>query len=220
MKKHITKGTTRECLADFFSRFGVSERLIKFVQITPNSEERWRLGMNMPIGENLLRTQYFLQFVGYELEEFNGLPSDLIAVGKCIVLNILTVDHVTKTIGMDQSKRFFEYFRRERSVVPEKLESMIKLWTPNAILIEEKSSQICLGLHSVHAERNAEPDPVVEEFSQACRIVRERGKQLLDGPIEKRNKMRRIMGVGKEPPLHLTWETINLLLKERTEHEG
>jgi len=221
---NIRTGNTQECLVDYFKTCGSSKALAKFVGVEAKTERRWRTGETVPVGETMLRLQYFLIFSGYHLVEFNNLPECLVLLGIYIALDIVNIEDVGKKMGLYEHKRIYEYFRKEVGIVPEKEEIIIQILSENngtllSVLNSENSKY-----GSVFGPKKLNTDPsldnkILEEFSEACKKVRELGKKLLDGRVEIRIAMRDKMGTGPEPKLQLTWETLNMLLREKTIYE-
>jgi hypothetical protein len=100
MREQITSGTAKECLNDFFQRFGKTKELWKFAQVGSRAEGRWRINGLIPRGETMLRVYYFLELVGYKVKELEEMSPELYNVGKCICFGVLSLKSVNDELGL------------------------------------------------------------------------------------------------------------------------
>src|SRR3989344_8991500 len=133
-------GNTRDCLVDFFRRHGRSTELAKFAKVDRGAERCWRLRGRLPFGETLLRVRYFLDLVGYDVEELKNIHPALLIVGQCIALDLISLRDVTAEIALKKYHNLFEYFRGDSTPSSERL---ARLKTIAARLeVERKSALI------------------------------------------------------------------------------
>lgn len=223
--KQITSGSTRECLEDFFRRFGRTELIWKFTRVSKATEQRWRRRGGMPDGDSLLRLRHLLHLLGYKLNEFKRLSPEMFSLGQCVVLDVLTLESLAKTIGTE-TRRFYSYLDGGIRMSEERLAIANKILSGNLeqlkVAVERKVKE--LDQYVITPKwREVTPDSsranqvgnIIDRFERACTLVRECGQELLDGPVEQRHAMRRKMCEGRDPALQATWVTLNNLLNER-----
>lgn len=219
MNEYIS-GNTKVCLADFFRRFGKSEALSKFVEISRGTETSWRLHGTMPNGETLLRLQHFLNLVGYQVEELLELNKEIFIVGQAIALNVVNIEKLARDLKME-AKHLHGYFHGGILPSPERLAVISAINSRNEAILEIASREKKELLSTLQAKSILPTEvpngksPLIDDFAVACDTINRLGKKLLDGPAETRFAMRRQLGQGNNPVLHCTWETLNLLLNER-----
>ncbi|MFA6404962.1 MAG: hypothetical protein WCW03_03120 [Candidatus Paceibacterota bacterium] len=210
---------TKDCMADFFRRFGKSEALIEFAEVQSDTERMWRKHGIMPTGEVLLRVCYFLDLIGYKVEELMRVHPDIFTVGQCIAFNLMTPRIVERAIGTTDRKALYRYFREGIGVTRERLNEFKLIADSRRSQLTEMVKQKRLGLKQLlgnsPSHSNKPDDSLIGEFAAACSSVRTLGGKLLEGPVENRIRMRQKMVEGPEPALHLTWETLNNLLSEK-----
>lgn len=228
MKTSTISKPTAECLHDFTSRFPRSQELMEFVQIRPNTEAMWRLHGIMPNGETLLRLQFFLMYRGYCLSEFDGLDKTIWDLSRCIALSVISSEEIKKRFSFPHAKDFYRYVRKENVPGPEKRRIMEQIIGEHAEalaiahgkMIDSVSTTSTIIATPMPKGAGVGGNNLLAEFSEACEKVLALGKQLLDGPVEQRIEMRKQLGTGREPKLHLTREILTKLLREKTGHES
>ena len=212
---------TKDCLTDFFRRFSKSKALIEFAVVRSDTERMWRMHGIMPTGETLLRVRYFLELVGYNVEELLYPPTaEIVAVGRCVALNIVTTKDVLTVLGTRQPKAFYRYFYSGgNGITDQRLAGFKAIATAHQAELAQKIKQNRRDLQHLlgisPSDHNESDDLLVTDFATACSCVRTLGGKLLEGPVENRILMRQKMAGGPEPALHLTWETLNNLLSEK-----
>ena len=221
--KQIESGGISDCLADFFSRFGKSDELMEFAKVSKITVRRWRVDKIMPYGETLMRVGVFLELAGYRISELRETSHELYEIVKCMALDIVAPSAVSQELNMDP-RRVYEYLRGAAMPSNERNAAFAAIVSAHKEALEAAWSQKRLALKPLSIDQasaqlettNGSPDALIVNFATACAKVRELGKILLDGPVETRFAMRRKMCEGREPDLNCTWETLNLLLRERT----
>lgn len=220
--KLIISGKARDCLADFFKRFGRQEALWKFTKVVPQTEGTWRLGKAIPTGDTYLRVLYFLDLIGYKVGEIEeNISSELRILGQCIAMDLLSVEWVAHQCGL-HTRHLYRYFRGENKSSPLRNSQFTAIVEPHTealekALVNAKSELKGLGLFvtKTTSESVVMSNEDMINFSNACMKVREFGQKLLDGDVQNRIEMRRRMCEGRDPELQLTWQVLNSLLNER-----
>lgn len=93
MTHRAPRGTTAECLADFFKQHPEKEardKLADFVGVQELAVRRWQTGGNVPKGDSLLKTRVFLDLIGYKVKEFEELPGLTREFTKLIAFGLIT----------------------------------------------------------------------------------------------------------------------------------
>lgn len=196
-----------------------------FVHASPYSVNSWKKGV-LPVGERYIRLLYFLQFIGYNVAEIKDLPAIVQEAGAYIAVGAVSIADMAKDMGQIKEKRIFEYIHGSNGISEERAAKLRDFLTKNASLFEQKKQEFFLKIdpltHRISAEKLT-PEKLIEQFAAACTQVRTLGNMLLDGSRDTRFLMRAQIGKGKEPLLHTTWETLNMLhklLAERGEIKG
>jgi hypothetical protein len=222
--KYITSGSFKNCLADFFGRFGRVDALWKFAKVDPQTEARWRLHGTIPVGEAYLRVLYFLEFIGYELEELKRVPEVVASIGRCVAFDTITEESVAKRLAY-QEKDLFRYTRGGVKPHQDRATTMASIVSENTsalLMVMEKKKREFTSLDIRREARSTATDisgngsdtERIKRFASACAIIRDDGKELLKGPVEVRRALRREMN-NQSPELHRTFDVLHQLLKER-----
>lgn len=221
--KQQTKGTARQCLTHFFEAFGKDETLIKFAKVSAPTEGFWRLHNKMPAGQTLLRVEFFLDLIGYKVEELEKLPTELFVLGQCIACDVVSMETISLELSIKPC-HFYDYYR---GVMPstERMQIIKTIITQKESELKTKLSEIESNFQLSHAiDSHPDTEKAIgtdfTEFATACATIRRLGKSLLDGPKETRIAMRKELGQGSNPPLHCTWEMLGKLLSERLINEN
>ena len=223
---NITSGKAADCLADFFKRFGRTEALWRFAKVNSDAETRWRLHGTLPCGETLMRVMYFLNLVGYQVEELDSVPHELFRLAQCIACDIISPQTVSKELGMD-IQSLYRYFRSNIIPTAERVAAFANIVLRNKVILDEAVSKHRKKLQQYsisHAGSPAVTETPAENGSNAAVIaglemnldgVLEYGGQLLNGPKEARFAMRRKLCEGLKPKLQAAWQVLNNLLREQ-----
>jgi hypothetical protein len=216
-KKHAN---TQECLEDYLREKQNATELASFVKVQLDTVYRWAGSTKiMPTGGNLLRLQYFLIYSGYRLTEFDSLSKDLIDLGHCFVLNIVSLPELVQRKLIDRTERFFTYFQATRTFSPEKMEIVRQI---NLEHCEQLNNRLHLINYQVSSTESGETDELlksIEELSDSCKSVRRLANLFLKGSKGNRIEMRNRLGTGEKPVLHEAWTALKQLLKEDTVYE-
>jgi hypothetical protein len=101
------RGTTAECLEDFFQRFPARdhiELLAEFARVTPLTVERWKHNGNTPEGEAAIRLRTFLDALGYEVDELSELQPPARQMLHLIGYGAYEVDDVKDKLGYNNTQ--------------------------------------------------------------------------------------------------------------------
>jgi hypothetical protein len=219
--KTITSGPVRNCLADFFARFGTPPAFKEFFGLQKASYRIWRTKGVIPKGIILLKLYYFLEHVGYDVDELRNLSQDVYRnAGRGIAFGTINLDELSETIGTDHRLRFFEYFYRDIGISAERIEKMAGVVQKHADATAAASQKLTSrlaqdGIHITDADVTKIQHPLIARFRSACMHVRQLATELANESPEVRFEMRNIMGQGKEPELHLTFEALKKILNEQ-----
>lgn len=122
MKSVNFKGTTRECLIHQGkqpTKLLFLKNAIKFTGASRSSVDRWLSESwgNLPHGINLIRVQYLLEIVGYEVEELKNLNDNIYKLGKLLALRIADVDQVAQEVfGFSDLTYLYRTLRGNRGI--------------------------------------------------------------------------------------------------------
>jgi hypothetical protein len=233
MKEKLMSGTTKECLADFFKRFGKNEVFEEFVGAAYKAEARWRLQGLLPVGMYLIRVQHFLGLIGYQVKELQ-VPRPFFLLGQCFACKIVDVEALGKELNIKVT-RLYEYIWGGVTPTEGRMNQISQVVAKNGLALMTylsehsavhksffESDSVVIELEEIKNDsvNNATDSILIADFGAVCELVREIGQKLLDGPVGLRDAMRLQMGQGSNPPLHLTWEVLNKLLYERMEKKA
>lgn len=213
--RKITKivGTTEVCLADFYRRFGRSELLTEFAHVTPGTEITWRKHGTMPTGETLLRLRAFLYECEYGLDELK-VADPILGIALCVAHGCIGMEDVGVALDMSDGKQFFSYFRGTMPSL-QRVDALAQLWAKHRAELEKRQKSFREKLVKAGIVHNGNGEnKLIQDFTAACEQVLKLGRSLLEGTLEQRMRMRQSIGIGQEPVLHCTWETLNKLLNE------
>jgi hypothetical protein len=224
--KNIQSGTFQQCLADFFQRFGKTEALWKFAGVSSDTETQWRLHGIIPTGRIYIRVLFFLELIGYDLLELKKIPECVVNVSRCVAFNVTSLEEIDKKLLCGE-KGLFRYLYGERKPLYGRAEILSVLASEHQtnllkVIGEKKLEFKSLMIKSDRIspdENNSTLDQTVtqliEAFAASCDNIRNIGAKLLDGNPEWRKALRRHMNKPESPELHLTWDVIHKLMKER-----
>jgi hypothetical protein len=228
--KHITAGTIRQCLDDYFKRFGRTPEIKEFTRASNNTETRWRCRGGNPEGDTALRLIIFLELCGYRLKELESVPIEVLSVARCVALGIISIESVCTKLE-NRPSDFLYYLRGKigvsrkrwlilRDIAKENEAKLAAVIPPH----QKKYSRLLIAEQtppSTSPEKEKVLDADVPEdinrFSAACACIREIGTSFLAGPDGPRRELRSHMNKS-EPELHLTWDVLHKLMKERKHH--
>lgn len=123
-----TKGTALECLADLMSRAekksdsaNWQKDVAEMCGVEVKTVQRWVTGKNPPKGLSMIRLWFYLDFLGYEVQELAGLPMFLHEVGQILSFRVITLIELAKlTSYEDHPDQVLAVLRRVRGTSPER----------------------------------------------------------------------------------------------------
>jgi len=219
-----TSGSFSECLGHFLSRHEKTHVLHEFAKVKQPAQRRWSLG-TLPDGKVYLRVLIFLDFIGYEIDEIKSIPSEILEVSRCIAFGVVDSAFIENQLSIEKC-RFVRYVTEFKKVPEEKMLILRRIIKDSNIalleaiqkkrdeldptffvdkVVEEVGTSVCVSTRVDD----------IEKFASACEVIRDIGKRLLDGPEEIRKNLRRSMNDGQDSKLHLTWEVLHRILKEK-----
>lgn len=182
MSKIIFRGTLDECLRHMASTpFDTDARdsLAKFAGVTVHpSAYRWLARRSDPVGEQLLRVRYYLEHIGYDVEELRGIDSAVADIGRMIAFRVLEVDDLVTELGyggtMSSARsQTYRLLLGKSGQESEKMSKVRELAASFRDILDEKRSGTPKirpitgsGESSVDLER---PKPVIEFQAKAVR---------------------------------------------------
>ena len=207
------------CYMHFKQHGGSLKALAQFTKAPWETVRRWNKD-RLPLGEVSIRLQYFLLMQDYSLIGFKNMNPILFRLGQCIAFDLVSCDSVVQETGFSNERNLFSCLRGTSGISRVKLEIIERICAKHQSIIPNKIADFAMRYRpgssdkpSIHSSARSDAH-LIENFAAACEAVRKFGNRLLDGPIEDRIEMRKKMGQGSEPPLHLTWEVLNKLLSE------
>src|SRR3989344_2287766 len=114
MKTPIFSGATKECFQHLGKARFVTSALLGLTQFTetaPSTIAAWTSGKRMPVGEPLMRAQYYLAHLGYDAAELNDLPKLNRQIGELYAFGVLDASHIAQALGYDAREPTAPVFR-------------------------------------------------------------------------------------------------------------
>lgn len=81
--------------------------LAAFVKVTPGTALVWAEKNEIPKGESFYRLQYYLEGLGYEIEELQGLPKPAYKLGQLIAFDIIEMEYARDVLGYASLKDLY-----------------------------------------------------------------------------------------------------------------
>lgn len=143
-------GTTEQCLhhlaATAFDR-DPGEALASFVGATKHpTVDRWFSNRAKPVGEYLLKIRYFLELLGYHVNELEMLDPTVRDAGRLVAFSIIEPDDLAKEFGYRATENAKDSMMRVlfgKSVPSaDKIEKARQMLDACADLVEEKRREI------------------------------------------------------------------------------
>lgn len=99
---------TEESLKDFLRDYPKEARLLgHFAGVSDATVQRWKSGVNYPIGLSLLAVRNFLALKGYKIPVFDELDPKIRDFGSLVVFRIITVKEAVKDLGYSSNMGLF-----------------------------------------------------------------------------------------------------------------
>ncbi len=102
-KQVVFRGGTADCLAHLAQAIGSDQvkrqTLTNFVGVTTATVSCWLKGQRLPTGEPLLRLRFYLEFLGYDVQELRSLDGVVRAVARLCAFQIVGLTEVSRLVG-------------------------------------------------------------------------------------------------------------------------
>ena len=126
------RGTTKQCLAHLAkvikgSQFFDKRKMIaNFAGVGDFTVHEWFSAGRMPVGEPLIRLRFYLEFLGYEVEELQELSSEVRDAARLCAFRVASLAEIAEFVGYGGTGRspidaLLEVFRGKRGVSRQKL---------------------------------------------------------------------------------------------------
>ncbi len=160
----LVRGNTEACFQhfakaiegpDFYKKRGV---LASFANVTEQTVSRWIGNNYMPAGEPLLRLRFYLDFVGYDVEEVRNLQPEIRDAARILAFRLVSIDEVCDLVGYGGDSRsaidtLLAVFRGVRNPSPEKLKqfaSLAELYKEELDRKQRETEKVVNGVHTGH----------------------------------------------------------------------
>lgn len=233
----MINGTTEECLKHYFRHYGDRDRMIlgRFAKVSAHTMYRWSKNRNLPEGETKLRLRVYLSLVGYQPTEWEDSGPMLTNAAQCFVFELITMQMFIDAMKLPDASTFLKFYR-----APGMIESRSKALA-ELVAKHDEARKVCFEKHREELLRKLkiriksphqiiqghvpagtqvlndlqDVESIIEGFISACTTVRTLAEKLLSGSVDARIEMRRRMRQSGKPMLHVTWDIIEKLLKEK-----
>jgi len=122
------KLSTESAFKDFLGRkFGEKQKVLletyfsDLLKITKVTFSNWTSGKHFPKGLELLKLRIFLMSIGYEITEFEGVPDEIISVGKLVAFGKITLLEATVSLEYPETWELLRYLNNKRGVSANRL---------------------------------------------------------------------------------------------------
>jgi transcriptional regulator with XRE-family HTH domain len=142
------RGTTEKCFAhlvktissgeDFYEK---REQLAAALGVVVQTVYTWMSGTHAPIGETLIRLRFYLELLGYDVDELRSLPPAVRGVARLVAFEVASLQEVAAFVGYepgDGPTTLLKIFRGVRNTSDEKMRLFASLATERARALEEK----------------------------------------------------------------------------------
>lgn len=177
----IFKGSTAACLkhlADAINDDTAKRHIIaRFADVDPGTVRRWFKNERTPIGEPLIRIRFYLEFLGYDVEELHVLDVIIRDAARMFAFGVATIPEIVQLVGYTEGKSGIEtviaIFRGARRTSRKRIEDFGAFVEMNQGVFAEKKRvirRIEIGTASQLPARPAQasllPRPRLGERSQ------------------------------------------------------
>lgn len=143
---HIFKGNTAACLRHLAAAIGSDNTkrdiVARFADVDSGTVRRWFKSGRVPIGETLIRARFYMEFLGYEVEEVQVLNPVIRSAAEMLAFGASTIPEIVKFLGYTEGKVGVEavlaVFRGAQGVSPKRYEDLKILVELNQELTEGK----------------------------------------------------------------------------------
>ncbi len=157
------KGPTMKCLAhlhrvlrnepDFYDK---RKRIAEFVAVGEQAVTSWFTGKHPPVGSALLRARYYLEFLGYQVDELQNLNQAVNATGRLFTFKVLTLEEIAGMVGYAEGR--------------------------NGV---DATLAVLRGVHTPSREKIAHLEALVELYKEKLPDALKRAPRVLDGVAER-----------------------------------
>lgn len=174
----IFKGTTAECiqhLRDSIQGDSPAARrtIAAFAGVNEPSVRRWFAELNscLPVGEPLVKIRFYLEFLGYEVEELQSLHPIIRDAARIVAFGAASIEEAVAAVGYTEGRNgtdnILRIFRGAHGVSKERLDhlsSFVDLYSDQLAEQKKMTQRVDLGdvgsLDEVQVEQKATPLPV------------------------------------------------------------
>lgn len=127
----IFKGTTAECLVHLANatkedHFRKRKMLASFVGVGDEAVYHWFKKGALPVGEPLLRLRFYLEFLGYNVEELQTLAPPIRDAARLFAFRVATLPEIAQLVGYPEGRSgidtLLKVFRGTQGVTKQRLE--------------------------------------------------------------------------------------------------
>lgn len=119
----MRNGTTLECFMNLMKQIPPDELLEKrrvlaeILGVEDSTVRRWMTGSNIPVGMSMISLQYYLDFVGYRLDELVRTSNVFKDAGRMLAFRVITLESMAELISEEgHVDHIFSILRGTRGV--------------------------------------------------------------------------------------------------------
>ncbi len=107
----LPKGTVRECLKHLSQAIDGAEakskqtRLAAYFGVSRDVMANWLAGNRHPVGENLIRMTFYLEFLGYKVAEIEAMRPEVRDVARLFAFGISSIPEIADMVGYKGGER-------------------------------------------------------------------------------------------------------------------
>ena len=129
------KGTTLECFEDLMGRiqplpeyFEKRKQLAAILGVEDSTIRRWMSGTGVPVGMSMISLRSYLDFLGYEVEEFLQEPEVMREASRMLAFKVLSLDDMTGLLDFGHySNQVLAVLRGARGISKEREEKFVHM---------------------------------------------------------------------------------------------
>jgi hypothetical protein len=105
----VFTGTTAECLvhlaqATKVDHFAKRKAIASFAGVGDSTVYRWFKGVMQPVGEPLLRLRFYMEFLGYNVQELQALNPPVRDAARLFAFGIATLSEIAQLVGYSEGR--------------------------------------------------------------------------------------------------------------------
>ena len=154
--RKVFTGDLRQCLAHLKSRGVEADRLhylvdeiSNFIGAAERTVRDWLDGVYLPKGVRLIRLQYYLSCLGYQLTEIMGMPSLLCRLREAVAWGQISPKDMAKELGLSTSKVLELLYSSSWRTIDGNVSLMLKLCRLNADLRQAEEDELMSALREL-----------------------------------------------------------------------